>query len=423
VITKKVAAIFAALGIAVTGVSLVAPASADPVANTYAVVGSDTLEDAVNALVNGTSGNTFRIFSNNSTLGSFDATGNPCIQTKENSSRFTRPNGSSDGLLALVKSMKQEAYNASTSNGRVVCDRNNVRIDGLVDIARSSSNPGTNNPDFTGTGSTDRTLAWFPFGRDAMAYAYRSAVGSTTAAVDRDESTGLASRIASLTKDDLTDIFACTLRQIDGHTITPVVPQAGSGTRSSWLTALGLTEAMMPTVSEGTASITTIVGRDGSGNAITGVVSRTGCVQEGQEHDGQSLKVRNAVMPMSVSRWVAMAQGLTVNKVGSAILAGSSLVAGQEPVTGTGTNMVPNELYYANGTWGRETWLVVEYNRVTLGKPGYDAALANIFDAEQPNSLVNVETFNPNFAGFWKKKFGILPPNSGTLIKHTRALQ
>ena len=74
-ITKKVAATFAALGIAVTGVSLVAPASADPVANTYAIVGSDTLEDAVNSLVNGSAGNTFRIFSNNSTLGSFDATG------------------------------------------------------------------------------------------------------------------------------------------------------------------------------------------------------------------------------------------------------------------------------------------------------------------------------------------------------------
>jgi ABC-type phosphate transport system substrate-binding protein len=418
VITKKVAAIFAALGIAVTGVSWVAPASADPVANTYAIVGSDTLEDAVNALVNGVPGDTFRVFSNNSTLGSFDATGNPCIVTKENSSRFTRPNGSGDGVTALVKSMKQQAYNPSTSNGRVLCDRTNVRIDGLVDIARSSSNPDKiKGADFTGTGSTDRTLAWFPFGRDAMAYAYRDTVGTTVS----DTSERVAVGIESLTQNQLTDIFACVLRTIDGQTITPVVPQAGSGTRSSWLTALGLTEDMMPTVSEGTKSITTVVGRDGNGNAITGVVSRTGCVEEGQEHDGTSMKVRNAVMPMSVSRWVAMAQGLTVNKVGSAVLAGSSLVSGQQPVTGTGTSMVPNPLYYANGTWGRETWLVVEYNRVTIGKTGYDPALATIFNAELPDSLVNVQTTNPAFAGYWKKKYGILPPGSGTLVKHTIA--
>jgi len=414
VITKKVAAILAALGIAATGVSLVAPANADPVANTYAIVGSDTLEDAVNALVNGVSGSTFRMFAKNSTMGSFDATGNPCIQTKENSDRFTRPNGSGDGVLALVKSMDKLPYTSGGSNAGL-CDRNNVRIDGLVDMARSSSKPGSKNPAFAGT-DTSRSLAWFPFGRDAMSYAYRSAVGApVTGTSDR-----VAAGIESLTLDQLTDIFACTLRTIDGQTITPVIPQAGSGTRSSFLSAIQLSEDAMPTVNEGTQTITTVTGRDAEGKAITGVVSRTGCVEEGQEHDGTSMKVRNAVMPMSVSRWVAMAQGLSQNKVGSAILAGSSL-GGVHPVTGSGTTMAPVQAYYDNGTWGRETYIVVQYDRVTSGKPGYDAALANALNKNVSDSLANVMTNNPNFSGYWKLKYGILPPKSGTLVEHTQA--
>jgi hypothetical protein len=412
VITKKVAATFAALGIAVTGVSLVAPASADPVANTYAIVGSDTLEDAVNSIVNGVSGSTVRAITNNSTMGSFDATGSPCIQTKAFSSRFTRPNGSSDGLRALVKSMKGTLYTSSGAN-KANCDRDNVLITGLVDIARSSSNPGASNPDANAaTLTTERTLAWFPFGRDAMAYAYRSAVGSSTATVNRDDSTALATGIESLTKNQLTDIFACTLREIDGQTVTPVIPQAGSGTRSSWLTALGLNETTLVTVDEGEVTVTT-------------GVTRRGCVEVGQEHDGKSLKVRNAIMPMSVSRWVAMAQGLSVNKVGSAILAGSSLVSNggssQAPVTGTGTSMVPNTLYYADTTWGRETWLVVDYDRVTVGRTGYDAALAMALNKNVSTSLANTNTASPAFSGYWKLKYGILPPASGPLVKHTEA--
>ena len=390
-ITKKVAAIFAALGIAITGVSLVAPASADPVANTYAIVGSDTLEDAVNSIVNGTTGSAVRVITNNNTMGSFDATGSPCIQTKAYGQRFARPNGSSDGLKALAKSMKNEAY---TSSSNTACDINGSKIVGMVDIARSSSNPGSSNPATTTTDTSVRTLAWIPFGRDAMAYAYRSAAATTTT----ETSVRVAAGIESLTKAQLADIFTCTQRTLDGQTITPVVPQAGSGTRSSWAVALGL-------ATSSTASSYTWAS----------------CVEVGQEHDGNSLKVRNAIMPMSVSRWVAMAQGLSVNKAGSAILAGSSLVSGQAPVTGSGTSMVPNPLYYADTTWGRETWLVVDYDRITSGRTGYDAALARAFNKNLEASLANVDDSSEEMAGYWKKKFGILPPAAGVVALRTLA--
>jgi hypothetical protein len=239
-----------------------------------------------------------------------------------------------------------------------------------------------------------------------MAYAYRADVGAPVSGT----SDRVAVDIDKLTKNQLTDIFACTLREIDGQTVTPVIPQLGSGTRSSWLTALGLSETTLVTVDE---------------TVTSAGVTRGGCVEVGQEHDGKSMKVRNAIMPMSVSRWVAMAQGLTVNKIGSAILAGSSLVSNggspQAPVTGTGTSMIPNPLYYADITWGRETWLVTDYDRVTLGRPGYDAALARALNKTVANSLANTTTTTPVFSGFWKLKYGILPPSSGTVVRHTEA--
>ena len=102
-ISQKVVALCAAFGVAVTGAAIAVPAVAEPVSNSYAIVGSDTLEDVVNGLVNGTniSGASVRSTVGGSTLGSFDATGNPCIITKPNGIRFGRPNGSGDGVKAL----------------------------------------------------------------------------------------------------------------------------------------------------------------------------------------------------------------------------------------------------------------------------------------------------------------------------------
>jgi len=146
------------------------------------------------------------------------------------------------------------------------------------------------------------------------------------------------------------------------------------------------------------------------------------CVQVGQEHDGNSLKVRNAIMPMSASRWVAMNNGLTIKKIGSAILAGSSLVskAGvpQPAVMMVGSEMVPNPDFYADDTWGRETWLVVDYDRITnrgtVQNPsvGYDPALALALNKTIETSLANIDDTDVGSAGYWKKKFGILPPES-----------
>lgn len=361
-ISKKVAAFCAAFGVALTGTLATVPAVSEPVSNSYAIVGSDTLEDVVNGLVNGTniSGASFRSTVGGSTLGSFDATGNPCIITKPNGIRFGRPNGSTDGVRALSRAIDGAAY----TSGTTACPDNTSRvITDQVDIARSSSSR---------TAVSTGELLYVPFGRDAMAYAYHS--GST------------ATGIATISKAQMKSFFECTVRELNGVTITPVVPQAGSGTRSSWLSMIGSSETGLKTLSE-------------SG----------GCVVEGQEHDGTSMTVANSIMPMSVARWVAMTTGATQAKFGDAVLAGISDV-GAAPVTGTGASMVPNASYYADTTFGRDTYLVVEYARVDSTNAKYDANLAAIMDSSIATSLTNTSTTFPSRAGSVKRKYGFLAP-------------
>jgi ABC-type phosphate transport system substrate-binding protein len=366
VISKKVVALCAAFGVALTGASIAVPATAEPVANTFAIVGSDTLEDAVNGLVNGAVGSSVRTFAKNSTMGSFDATGSPCIVTKAFGARFGRPNGSSDGVKALSRSIDGGNY----TSGTTTCPDNTSRvITGYVDIARSSS---------AGTVNAAGELLYIPFGRDAFAYAYHSASD--------------AAGITTLTKAQLEGFFECTVRTLDGKTITPVIPQDGSGTRKDFIAKINVTEATLLTVAEG------------------------GCVVEGQEHDGRSLTVANAIMPMSASRWVAMTTGMTASKIGSAVLAGIADV-GTSPVTGTGADMVPNSAYYADSTFGRDTYLVVEYARVNPTDPKYDPDLAAALDPTISDSLANTSTTLSSKSGYWKKKFGFLAPASSTTFR------
>jgi hypothetical protein len=109
---------------------------------------------------------------------------------------------------------------------------------------------------------------------------------------------------------------------------------------------------------------------------------------------------------------------MTASKIGSAILAGIQDTGFAEaPVTGTGVNMVPNAAYYANSTWGRDTYLVVEYARVNPTDPKYDADLAAALDPAISDSLANTSSTLSSKSGYWKKKFGLLAPASSTTFR------
>lgn len=367
---KKIAALGAAVGLVLSGVAFASSASAEPVSNSYAIVGSDTLQDSMNALANGTtvSGASVRILAAGQTVGNFDAFGSAAIQTKPGGVYFARPNGSGSGRDALRASVS--GANWSVSNNATPARA----ITGQVDIARSSSGPGS-------SANADGRLLYIPFGRDAVAYAYK---GGTAA-------------WANLTAAQLKSIYDGTLTSIDGVPVTPRLPQAGSGTRTFFLNALGY-----------------------SGSAPTApAVNDTGNTTP--ENDATVLG-DNQIIPFSVANWVAQANNVSgVNTVAAAPTVGlGSPVAGQAPYTGTAPNLVPNSGFYANTTFGRDVYLIVERAKVQSsftysGAPAYDAVLAGLVDSTKTTSFTNFSTA-PFAPGAVKRKFGFLAPNSTTPI-------
>ena len=382
VISKKVIAICAVVGVAVSGFALTIPAQAEPVAPSLAIVGSDTLEDVVNALVNGytVGSSTPRAAADNKNFGSFDASGTTTIVTTTGGVRFGRPNGSGDGRKALLRSIDGTAFQATAQlypNGAggsaSFAQYPGVSITGQVDMARASS---------LGTASATGVLLATPFGRDAISYVYDS---------------GSAAGIESLTKDQLKLIFegVTPVYASDGSTrIKAITPQTGSGTGSDWA---GMISANKTTTASSVAAVPNYV-------------------SIGQEHDASTLPI-NTVMPMSASRWVAYNTGGSAQKKKTTTLMGT--IDGISAVTGactavavaaaTGnlcTTMAPASPFYSS-TFGRDTYIVVEYARRN------QSDIAQLLDPTNPSSLTNTDTFAGS-TGSIKAKFGFLAPSSTT---------
>lgn len=353
---KKAVALGAAAAVALAGLAL-APAFAEPVSNSYVLVGSDTLQDSTNALTNGTviSGAAVRVSANGRSLGSFDAFGSAQIQTKPNGPYFGRPAGSGSGVLALRASITGNAYAPGGTNPTPA-----KVITGQVDIARSSSSAASN---------SDGKLLYVPYARDAVAYAYKG--GNAT--------------WASLSATQLKQIFDGTLTNVGGAAIKPRLPQAGSGTRNFFLSALGYSGTTAPGVSD-------------QGNATA-------------ENDA-SVLADGEIIPFSVASWVAQANGAT--STNSTTLPGVALgtpIPGSAPYTGTAPSLVPSPAFYASTAFGRDTYLVVERARVTPNDPKFDAGLATLIDPAVATSLTNFGSGAAS-SGAVKRKFGFLPPST-----------
>jgi hypothetical protein len=358
---RKIAVLGATAAVAVSGLVLATPASADPVSNTYAAVGSDTLDSSMNALANGSTvtGATVRVTVGGNAFGSFDAfpTGS-LIQTKPAGPYFVRPSGSGNGVTSLRASITGNAW-----QGKV--------ITGQVDIARSSSSAGSN-------ANANGLLAYVPYARDAVAYAYKAA-DSNAAAV-----------LSNLTSAQLNSIYsASTPTTINGVTITPRLPQSGSGTRSFWLKALN----------------------GGSSELVPGAaVPSTDNTSAGPaENDAAALGV-NQIIPFSAANWIAQSNGVQNNTIGST---GVQLGAidGVSPFTGSGSSLVPAAAFYSSTTYGRDTYLVVEYAKINSADSKYDASLASLV-----SSLTSYGSL-PSTPGAVKTKFGFRAPSSTSIVR------
>jgi ABC-type phosphate transport system substrate-binding protein len=168
---------------------------------------------------------------------SWDAV-NPCtgtadetITTKAKNSSDTscqleRPDGSSAGIAAL----NENQTDTNESGGETVY---------CIDFARSSRAPNTT--------STDD--AFYPIAQDAITWSSPKVSGETNP------------EPASLTLTQLQDIYTCvdtTWNEVGGSSDAPigaVLPQSGSGTRSSFLGDLGITATSEPCWQNGTVTV------------------------------------------------------------------------------------------------------------------------------------------------------------------------
>lgn len=292
-------------------------------------VGSDTTEEVMNALSEaivvdpdgaGPEAAQKVLGSYNSTGGAFDAkdpAALPAGATSCNYAAFTpspnnngpgvRANGSSAGRARLLESLNVAA-GTSAGDPRQRC----------LDFARSSS---------LNQNAATVNLTYIPFALDGLTYAVR----------------GDSSISRQLTLADLKTIYQCGA----GAAFLPLLPQAGSGTRSSWLSLIGLTEATV-------------------GGCVKDVYTdpADGIIKTVQEHDGRALVDKKMIVAYSAAQYSAQAVGAIEDRRGRAVLGGINGIPSQGPNPG--------------GAGARLMYNVVPTARVTSSDPA-DALLKQVF--------------------------------------------
>ncbi|WP_168200379.1 hypothetical protein [Protaetiibacter larvae] len=387
---KKMAAVGAAFGIALAGVAAASPAQADPVTDGYVIVGSDTLQDAVGALANGfnnswsSGGVPVTSFVRTSGLGkvvaSWDAFapgitgGIGTIQTKSTGPVFPRPSGSGNGKNALIASYTGNPWNVSSTALYVNAGlAGSYDIDGQIDASRSSSE---------GTVNGAGTYSYLPFGQDAVSYAYKAGAGVSAASI---------SYVSSLSSTALNAIYtSASNTTVPGQSdvIVPRLPQSGSGTRDFWLKALnGGTGAITPGAASNPTATTLA---ENNGNVLNPGAGEIW------------------IIPFSVASYVAQANGVAPANTTAGITLGSP--DGTAPTTGAAPSLTGNNDLYT-GTYGRTTYIIVPWARITAGQPGYDAGLAAALNPSSSTSLTYWGASNQgNTSKAVKLKFGFQQP-------------
>ena len=235
-------------------------AQADPVGPpTYralAGMGSDTTMDLMNALSEVVTVDGVKV------IASYNAIPDgPPVTTKDPATDpqcvdYPRANGSSSG---------RDALQASLQAG-----------DNCLQFARSSSGRGGK--------ETEISMAWVPYATDALTFAV-NAFGTVP---------------RQLTKDEIVSIFKC-----QNTDYQPALVQVNSGTRSSWIKFIGITE------DEIAAGAYPCLVPEADGGTFPGPLP--------QEHDGRTLKA-NQIMPYSAAVYQAQLYGSANDRRGNAVI-------------------------------------------------------------------------------------------------------
>jgi hypothetical protein len=314
------------------------PAHADPngaptyrtLAGTGANVTSHVMDGLSDVVVDGTG---------TKLIASYDATGSAQVTTQDPATHtgctINRPYNAGTGIDAL---------NASLA-------ANNGAGDGCLQFARASSNSAANYP--------GKNLTYIPFASDAVAYAVRA-----------DSSISRKLSLATLKT-----IYNCG----GGSAFLPVLPAYGSGTRSTWLKKLGITDS---------ATLTS----DGVHGCISEVDS-TGAPLV--ESTGNQLVDPRQIVPYSISEYLAQVNGVVPDIHGTAVL-------GQ-------IDGIPPTLVNTGSTVSRDVYNVVPTS--TVVGAATDPTYVSVFVG--PNSLICQQAATI-------KKYGFVPAaNCGDTSLHT----
>jgi ABC-type phosphate transport system substrate-binding protein len=337
------------------GTALAEPTST-PADTSIVAVGSDTIQYLADQFQSDAVGTANNFFSYDAISNSGTALSST-ITAKQGCAAITRPTSSGSGISALAAN----ALTGDTSDGPAgtYC----------IDIARASrvANGGTT-PDPTG-------LAFVPIAGDAITYS-------------REQSTNVPS---NLTVAELTAIYSCndsalggsgdpvTENEIGGigtDAVAPVLPQTSSGTRATFLNAIGL--------GAGTA---------GPGSCVTQANSDGTVIEENEgtnevfsaRSNVDGLNTKDIVFPYSIGVYLNQTEkgnGSGINEPGSLNL---ESIAGKAPTTGKGSKMVIDKKFPIQ----RQLYFVT---RRTSAKPYIPTYLQTFLGADNDKGAVCSKT-------------------------------
>jgi hypothetical protein len=343
-------------GSAAAGVVITTPAHADPVSVTsLAGVGGDGLQDVFDAYAGAAptppaSDTKFYTplhsssATNNITIQSYDAVppggsaaAPGCITTKIGGPSFDRPQGTTNGINALVAAVNGTGWQATTAS----CTGAPVNVTGQIDWVRSARGPKT-------AGST---LTFIPFARDASIYVYWDHGTNSLAALSKAQLAALYSSSTGTITVGATTVQAC-------------LPVAGSAVRTNFVAAIGVTDSQANTAAN---AVNCNNVEQNSGNAFYAKVSAL------PANTG-------AVYAFTAASYIAQANGVADDR--SDIARANGVDAGNidslgKPYTGTAPNLVPNTGYNTSATYGNNVYVAVATNKIT----GFtkNAALTSLF--------------------------------------------
>jgi ABC-type phosphate transport system substrate-binding protein len=351
--TLGIAIAATAAALVVGSLGLTGTAKADPTTGqTFTTVGSDTIQNVMAALAGQAVVPTPPMSPPAGTLsnvGSYEATPQPSNITPKCGVTFPRPNGSGQGVAAL---------SASVDPGHTFMGKT---ITNCVQFSRSSGGPTTAGSD----------LDFVPMGRDAVGYIYVQNGGSS---------------LGNLTQQQIIDYYVNGKQDIAGVTVTPYIPQSGSGTRAFFIA----------NVLKGGA-LNAIVNQNANNEENTASVIGNLALAPGQ----------GAIYCFSIADYIAQNNGFAPDTGLAKVSLGNP--DGTVPVSsGGGFTLNPNTAFYGSSVYGRDVYDVFPAAEVNSFESGTADALLSQFLISPTNAH---PTMNSNASKAIVADFGFLTEN------------